>query len=221
MPVWFTARDRHAGKSAPLGRTGQLHVLTAAVLGLTLLGAQSRPPVLSGAGVQPQDCLPDSSAFVRVVLSGAVQHDIDWRNEDMECGGAGISETVVVNGEPTLVTTQTLAFGGVPVGSETPVDLMFKIQVDEGVTGNGLPAKVVINDRASLWYFETSEWGGCTASVTEQTLIYENPFFRRYRLAANGSCAEPSVQYGGAEASETTVGNFEFIGLAVWTEQRD
>ena len=170
-----------------------------------------------------QDCLPDSSAFVRVELSGAVQHRIDWRNEEMECGGAAISETVFDDAEPTMVTFQTLSFEGVPVGAETQVLLMFKIQVEEGATGTSLPAKVMINDQVSQGYFETPEWGGCTANVTEQTLIYENPFFRRYRLAANGSCAEPSVQYpapGGAEASESTVGHFEIIGLAVWTEPR-
>lgn len=177
----------------------------------------------SSAPATAQDCLPDSSAFIRVVLSGAVQHRIDWRNEDMECGGAAISETVFVDGEPMTVAFQTLAFGGVPAGADTEVLLTFKIQVEEGATGTNLPAKVGFNEQASQRYFESSAWGGCTATVTEQTLIYENPYFRRYRLAASGTCAEPSVQYAGpgaAEATESTVGHFEFVGLAVWTEMR-
>jgi hypothetical protein len=140
---------------------------------------------------------------VRVVLSGAVEYSIEWHNDDMECGGQG----------------STLQFGGVPAGAGSHVDLSITIQVEEGATGTDLPASVGVTDRASERYFQTSEVGGCTANVTEQSLIDENPAFRRYRLAANGRCDKPSVQYSpgpGAGVSEITVGHFELIGVAVW-----
>ena len=118
-----------------------------------------------------------------------------------------------------MAATQNVQFEGVPAGANSQVDLVFNIQVDEGATGAGLPARVSITDRASERSFATPGWGGCTVDVTEQGLIDENPAFRRYRLVASGSCTEPSVQYTpgpGAGESAITVGDFEFIGLAVW-----
>lgn len=160
------------------------------------------------ARVESEGCLPDGSGYARVVLSGAVEYSIEWHNDDMECGGHG----------------NTLQFGGVPAGAGSQVDLMFKIQVEEGATGTDLLAMVGITDRASQRSFQTSEGSGCTADVTEQSLIDENPAFRRYRLAANGRCSKPSVQYSpgpGAGVSEITVGDFELVGLAVWMGPRE
>lgn len=189
-----------------------MHRIVLAVLFLTLVVSARRsaqvPSPSRDDARGSQGCLPDGTGYVRVVLSGAVEYSIEWHNDDMECGGHG----------------GTLQFGGVPAGAGSQVDLMFSIEVEEGATGTDLPARVGINDRASERHFQTSEWGGCTADVTEQSIIDENPAFRRYRLAANGSCAQPSVQYagpGGAGASEVVVGDFELIGVAVWMGPRE
>lgn len=226
MSVVLKTRDSSDRKPAALSLRGAAHAVAAALVGLTLLGSQYRQPDRSEvasadaeARAQSEDCLPDGSGSLKVVLSGVVQYDIEWDDDDMECGGMGSSDWIVVDGEPTMVPFQSLHFGGVPAGAGSQVDLKFNIQVEEGATGTDLPAVVGITDRASERYFQTSEPGGCTANVTEQSLIDENPAFRRYRLAANGSCAEPSVQYSpgpGAGVSEITVGDFEFIGIAVW-----
>jgi hypothetical protein len=145
-------------------------------------------------------CLPDGSAFVQVALSGAVQYDIEWHSSDMDCGGFGT----------------TLQFGGVPTGASSHVDLIFDIDVAEGATGTGLPARVQITDRASGRVFQTWEAGGCTASVTENTLLDENPAFRTYKVVANGSCTKTSRQYSpgtGAGVSEITVGDWQIVGV--------
>ncbi|MGD2154354.1 MAG: hypothetical protein PVG79_13880 [Gemmatimonadales bacterium] len=218
MSVVLTTPDSSDRKPAPPGIRGAAHALAAALVGLSLLGSQ-----YAEARAQSQDCLPDGSGFLQVVLSGVVQYDIGWDDEDMTCGGMGSSDWIDVEGQQTQVLFQSVQFQGVPAGASSPVDLMFNIQVEEGATGVDLSVKVGINDHASGRYFATSEWGGCTADVTEQSLIDENPAFRRYRLVVNGSCAEPSVQYagpGGAGASEVTVGDFEFVGIAIWMGPR-
>jgi hypothetical protein len=188
-----------------------------------MLEAQSRPPDRAEAAsavahVQARvssasrddareasgDCLPDGSGFLRVVLSGTLEHDIEWHNDDMECIG--------FNG--------TQRFAGVPVGADSQVDLNFEIQVAEGATGTDLPARVTIYDWGSGSNFGM-EWG-CTATVTEYSLIDENPAFRRYRLVAKGNCAEPAGQLSGPGAGDgtVTIGPFEFAGLAVWQGPR-
>jgi hypothetical protein len=158
--------------------------------------------------VESQGCLPDGSEFVQVVLSGAVEYSIEWHSDDMECGGH----------------RNTLQFGGTPAGASSQIDLMFNIEVEEGATGTNLPARVAINDRASERHFQTSEEGGCTANVTEQSLIDENPAFRSYKLAANGHCSISSLQYSpgpGAGVSEITVGDWQIVGLAFWQGPRE
>ena len=203
MPVWFTMRGRRASKPTRLGQPGVAHVLAAAVLGLTLLGAQSSMPNRTAVAMDSQDCLPDGSGHVRVTLSGAVEYSIEWHDSDLECGGH----------------RNKLQFGGLAAGAGSFVDLTFDIEVEEGATGDGLPARVGITDRASERYFQTSEAGGCLVNVTEHSLIDENPAFRRYKLAANGSCTITSLQYsgpGGAGAAEIAVGDFEIVGIAVW-----
>jgi hypothetical protein len=231
MSVVLTTPDSSNRKPAPLGIRGAAYGLAVALVVLTLLGSQYRQPDRSDVAsadaegrAQSEDCLPDGSGSLSVVLSGAVQYDIEWNDEGMKCGGMGSSDMIVGEGEPRMVLFQSVQFQGVPAVASSPVDLMFNIQVEEGATGAGLSVKVGINDNASGRYFATSEWGGCTADVTEQSVIDENPAFRRYRLAVNGSCVAPSVQYagpGGAGASEITVGDFEFIGIAIWMGPRD
>ncbi len=172
--------------------------------------AQALAPSASSddARVQSEGCLPDGSEFVQVALSGAVEYSIEWHSDDMDCGGHGT----------------TLQFGGVPAGASSQIDLMFDIEVAEGATGTDLPARVAINDRASGRHFQTSEAGGCTATVTEQSLIDENPAFRRYKLVANGYCTKTSKQYSpgpGAGVSEITVGDWQIVGLAFWQGPRE
>jgi len=195
-----------------------MHVLAALVLGLALLGGQcgsadrseaassvadAQTMVTSASrddGGASEGCLPDGSEFVQVALSGVVQYNIEWRSGDMECGGFG----------------NTVHFGGVPAGASSQVDLIFEIEVAEGATGTVLPARVQITDRASGRVFQTWEAGGCTASVTEHTLLDENPAFRTYKVVANGSCTKTSRQYSpgpGAGVAEITVGNWQIVGV--------
>ena len=236
MSVVFKTRDSSDRRPARLGRRGAAHALAAALVGLSLLGLQYRQPDRSEvasaqlaassrdeARAQSEDCLPDGSGSLSVVLSGAVQYDIEWDDEDMGCGGHGSSTVIAGEGEPTIAATQNAMFEGVPAGASSQVDLIFNIQVEEGATGAGLPARVNITDRASERSFATPEWGGCTVDVTEQSLIDENPAFRSYRLVVSGSCTEPSVQYTfpGAGEAAITVGDFEFIGIAVWMGPRN
>jgi len=221
MPIiWFMTYGHRARAPSALGQAKAVRILTAFVLGLALLGGQYRSPDGSKAAsvvahaqaqihspssddarVRSEGCLPDGSGSLKVVLSGTLEHTIEWRNDDMECGG--------ING--------TLQFGGVPAGANTQVDLNFKIEVDEGATGTDLPVRVTIYDWASGSNFAMSG-SGCTANVTEQSLIDENPAYRSYRIAANGGCAEPLGQVSGpgAGVGKIMVGPFEFVGLAVW-----
>lgn len=157
--------------------------------------------------VELNGCLADGSGVLRVDLSGAVQYNIEWQNDDMECGGH----------------RNSVQFEGVPAGAGSRVALGFTIELAEGATGAGVPAKVGITDHASGRFFQTSEPGGCTVNVPEQSLIEENPAFRMYRITATGSCTVPSVQYSpgpGAGVSKITVGDFEFVGLAFWQGPR-
>ena len=220
MPVWFMTRGRRARTPAPLSRPRAAHVLIALVLGLALLGGQYRSPDPSVAAsavadqqekdpsastddarMRSQGCLPDGTGSLKVVLSGALDHNIEWQDDDLDCGGS--------NG--------TLQFGGVPAGADARVDLNFKIEVEEGATGTDLLARVTIYDQGSGSNFAMSE-SGCTVNVTEQSLIEENPAYRTYRMVANGSCAEPLNQLSGpgAGVGRITVGSFDFVGLAFW-----
>ena len=153
-----------------------------------------------------------------MVLSGAVQYDIEWDDDDMSCGGHGGNTWINVDGEQQRASIQNAQFEGVPAGASSQVDLVFNIRVDEGATGAGLPGRVNISDRGSGRVFATPT-GVCTFDVTEQSLIDENPAFSQYRLVASGSCSEPAVQHSpgpGAGEAAITIGDFEFAGIAVW-----
>ena len=206
MPNWFPTRDRLASEPARVSPPRPVLALTALLLGLALLGAQrlsaDRAATASTvAGEWQEGCLEDGSGFLRVSLAGALEHDIEWRNDDMECGGM----------------RGTVQFGGVPSGATQQVDLNFTIDAEEGATGTGVPVRVTIYDRESGSNFAMSG-SGCTADVTEQSLIDENPAFRMYRVVANGTCSEPLNQLTGpgAGTGEVTVGPFEFTGLGFW-----
>jgi hypothetical protein len=197
--------------------TARFTVSVGVLAGLLLFGAQA------GALAQNEGCLEMGGGLLQVSLSGAVQYDIEWDNEDMDCGGFGSSDMIVVDGEMRTVPFQSVQIGGVVTGTGNHVDLFFNIQVPEGETGADLPTKVGMNDRASGRNYATQAWDGCSTTVTEQTPIQENPAFRSYRLVAIGSCSAPSVQYagpGGVGASEVTVGDFELTAVAVWMGPR-
>jgi len=207
MHVWFLTRDRHACLPQRLSPPKPARVLIALMLGLALLAGQRLSPDHTVAANAIADsraqegCLEDGSGSLKVELSGALEHDIHWANDDMECGGM----------------RGTVQFGGVPSGATEQVDLNFTIDAEEGATGTGLPVRVTIYDRASRSNFAMSGYG-CAANVTEQSVIEENPAFRMYRVAANGTCSEPLKQLSGpgAGTGEVTVGSFEFVGLAFW-----
>jgi hypothetical protein len=189
--------DRHAARR---GLFGLLVLLAAAP---TLCTAATPAPSAPG-------CLPSGDGFFRARLSGAVNAELDWRNQDMECSGsirpAGDGLRLrFKHAEPT---------GGALV-------FVFGItELKEGARGTALPVNVTVIREGSGEFFATQGDRRCTIDRIEQRPLAGIPLRKRsYRVTVRGFCTQPARAVKGDGAILIT--RFDYAGRVDFETEED
>jgi len=196
--------------SSPRART----ILTgvACWLWATFCGA-GEASVADAAAAKPATlCLPEGGGFLRARLSGAVDADLSWNNEDTECSGA----TRPSGGVRIRFSHD---FGKTPAGGELRLVLLFGIPgLREGMPSHDLPVNLTIIREGAGEFFGTRGDDKCSIEKLEQRAIAGIPMRNRsYRVTARGFCTQPARAVTGDGV--ILVSRFDFTGRVDYSEE--
>lgn len=183
------------------------------VFALAACKVHAQPPA-NDADAAPRTaapaCLPNGDGYLRARLAGAVQRELDWGNEGMECTGAV---------RPTD--------GGIRMRFSTPgsadedgnrLVLVFGAKLSEGKSARLVPVNVTIMREGAGEFFSTQGDDKCTLEEVTQEPIQGIPRrSRSYRVAVRGFCTEPARAVRGQGA--VLVSRFDFAGRVDFDEE--
>jgi len=147
-------------------------------------------------------CLPDGGGFLRARLSGALEAELDWGNEDLECTGAvrpvdgGIRMRFARDGKP----------------GELRLAIVFGIAtLREGKSASAVPVNVTIMREGAGEFYSTQGDDKCMLDRVRQEPLVGIPHRNRsYRIVARGFCMEPARAVNGAGA--VLLSRFDYAG---------
>lgn len=158
------------------------------------------------AGAAPSEvtagCLATGNGYVRAKLRGALDMDLAWRNDEMECTGGARPD-----GQGLRVS-----FAG-PIHSDgRRLRLVFGIQdAPEGLSGRARPTNLTVIFEGEKRLFATRGDDKCTVDDLQQQRIGAlGGKHRTWRVVARGFCIEPATVLNGDERLLMTT--FDFAG---------
>lgn len=182
-----------------------------AVLAITsLLACKVHAQVASTASIDAAPaaaalpCLPDGSGYLRARLKGALDAELDWGNQEIDCTGA-VRPT---DGGLRLRFTGRLG----QKGTEQQLVLVFGIAgLREGANARTLPVNVTVIREGTGEFYGTRGDDKCMLDEVRQTPLVGIPHrTRTYRLEARGFCTEPARSVEGSGA--VLMSRFDFAG---------
>lgn len=149
-------------------------------------------------------CLPTGNGFVRAKLRGALDLDLAWRNDEMECTGGSRPDGSGLR----------VSFAG-PVQSDgRRLRLVFGIDdAPEGTSGSARPTNLTVIFEGEKRLFATRGDDKCTIDDLQQQRIGAldgKP--RTWRVVARGFCIGPATALNSDERILMTT--FDFAGQA-------
>lgn len=186
-----------------VGRAAVLFAL-AAILACKV-HAQDASPASSDVAA-PQSCLPDGSGYLRARLKGAIDAELDWTNDHVECTGAV---------RPTDGGLRVRFTGQVGGSAGTPPQrlvLVFGIAgLREGAAARALPVNVTVIREGTGEFYGTRGDDKCTLDQVRQSPLVGIPHRARvYRIEVRGFCSEPARAVEGPGA--LLISRFDFAG---------
>jgi hypothetical protein len=170
-----------------LGATCKVHAQTPA-------GADSAPTPKAAAA-----CLPDGRGFLKARLSGAVQTELDWGNEGMDCTGA-----VRPDGGIRMRFSHSDGDGRLV--------LLFGVAgLREGKSAKALPVNVTVIREGKGEFYSTQGDNKCTLDEVRQEPLVGAPHrTRSYRIIARGFCTQPARALRGEGV--ILMSRFDYVG---------
>lgn len=180
--------------------------LPIALAATTLASAGNNPvqtPVTDSTNLQVQ-CLPGNEAFLHARLNGAINAELSWSGNQLNCAGS-----VRPNAEGIR-----LRFSEVGKNGEPHLVLLFGVTgLKEGQTGKALPANLTIIREGTGEFYGTQGDNKCTMDEIRQEPLQGIPLRQRaYRVTARGFCTQPARALNGDGAILIT--RFDFVGRA-------
>lgn len=140
-------------------------------------------------------CLPAQGAFLRATLRGAVNADLNWHSDEVQCDGSmrpdGTGLRISVAGPLTNAT------GG------TPRKLRFVFGIDSAAKGLALPTNLTVIIEGEGLLFATRGDARCTTDRLQR-----NTDGISGRLDARGFCTGPALTLDGNQ--RLLVSTFDF-----------
>ena len=168
----------------------------------------------SGAATSGQaagGCLPGERGFLQASLRGAIQAELDWHGDTIECEGGA---------RPDGLGIRLSVAGKAPGGQ--PLRLVFGIAVRPGEsTSRPLPTNLTVIVENQNRVFSTLGDSRCTVeSLVQQPLPATGTAGKTvpaYRIAARGFCVAPATTLDGAE--RLYIDRFDIAALARFTKE--
>jgi hypothetical protein len=145
-------------------------------------------------------CLPDGGGFLNARLAGAVQAELVWGNEGMECTGA-----VRPDGGIRIRFSNQDGDGGRLV-------LLFGVAgLREGQSARALPVNVTVIREGLGEFYSTQGDDKCTLDEVRQEPLVGIPHrSRSYRIIARGFCTHPARAVRGEGV--ILLSRFDYVG---------
>ncbi|WP_218042553.1 hypothetical protein [Steroidobacter gossypii] len=149
----------------------------------------------------PAICLPDGRGYLNARLSGALQTELVWGNEGMECTGAVRPD----GGLRIRFSHPDSASGGRLV-------LLFGVAgLREGQSAKALPVNVTVIREGQGEFYSTQGDNKCTLDEVAQEPIAGIPHrSRSYRISARGFCTGPAREVNGDGV--VLLSRFDYVG---------
>jgi len=150
-------------------------------------------------------CLPDGGGYLRARLSGAIDTELSWNRDGIECTGA-VRPT---DGGIRMRFTGKLS--GTDAGNGQLV-LVFGIAgLREGQHARAMPVNVTVIREGSGEFYGTQGDDKCTLDEITQVPIHGLPHrARSYRVVARGFCTKPARAVRGNGA--LLISRFDYAG---------
>ncbi len=146
-------------------------------------------------------CLPDGGGYLKARLSGALQTELVWGNDGLECTGA-----VRPDGGLRIRFSH-------PDGSDGGrLVLLFGVAgLREGQSAKALPVNVTVIRQGQGEFYSTQGDNKCTLDEVSQQPITGIPHkFRSYRVSARGFCTGPAREVNGDGV--VMLSRFDYVG---------
>ena len=187
----------------------RLHsLLVNAVIGLLTLGASckvhAQPPAARDDVTNqpaPASCLPDGHGYLKARISGALQAELAWGNDDTECTGA-------VRPDGGL----RIRFSRYERLDDSRLVLLFGVAgLREGQSAKDLPVNVTVIREGKGEFYSTQGDNKCTLDDVKQEPLVGPPHrTRSYRITARGFCTQPARAVRGDGA--VLLSRFDYAG---------
>jgi len=153
-------------------------------------------------------CLPGGNGYLRARIRGALNLDIDWHNNEIECDGGPRP-----NGSGLRVS-----FAGPQHADGRRLRMVFGVsEAKEGTQGRELPTNLTVIFEGEQRLFATRGDDRCTVDKLEQERLGALGGPRRsYRVIASGFCISPASTLDGK--GRILVTRFDFAGNAVFED---
>ena len=197
--------DRLTCRGWPRDSTALRGALACAVFLASACGAgpdQKGALAASQEPLPPVYCLPDGGGFLRARLSGAINLELDWGNEDTQCTGAV---------RPTDGGIR-MRFSRTTASIDSNLVVVFGIaNLEEGRSAKSLPVNVTVIREGEGEFFSTQGDDKCMLDEVSQEAIIGIPNrSRSYRIVARGFCTEPARAVRGPGV--VLMSRFDFAG---------
>ena len=179
-------------------------------------GATPAPPAAplarktrATASQHPLSCLPGGNGYLRARIRGALDLDIDWHNNEIECDG----------GPRPDGSGLRVSFAG-PIHSDgRRIRMVFGVSdTKEATGGRELPTNLTVIFEGEQRLFATRGEDRCTVDKLAQERVgaLGGPK-RSYRIVASGFCISPVSNLSGNDRILVT--RFDFAGAATFEDQ--
>jgi hypothetical protein len=192
-----------------------LRLARSGVFALALILTQScnATPPENSATVAESGCFSVGGGYLRARLRGALDLDLNWKNEEMQCEGGPRPP-----GKDNRSNGIRVSIGGPLRGDGHRVRLVFGVAgVGEGRGGQALRTNLTILFEGEQRIFATQGDDKCTVdSLTQERVEVLGPGRAVYRVVARGFCLGPATSLSRDERVIMT--SFDFAGRVEFSD---
>ena len=170
-------------------------------------GSKSAPPGVADK-IHTAGCLPGGNGYLRARIRGALNLDINWHNNEIECDG----------GPRPNGSGLRMSFAGPQHADGRRLRMVFGVSdAKEGTQGRELPTNLTVIFEGEQRLFATRGDDRCIVDKLEQERLGALGGPRRsYRVIASGFCISPASTLDGT--GRILVTRFDFAGNAVFED---
>jgi hypothetical protein len=168
--------------------------------------AQKPPPAPPAAS----PCLPAGDGYLKARLSGAIDTELNWGNDEVECTGAV---------RPTDGGIRMRFRQKSDDGKRPQLVIVFGIaNLHEGQPAKTLPVNITVIREGAGEFYSTQGDDKCMLDKVEQQPIIGIPNrSRSYRIVARGFCTEPARAVRGKGV--VLLSRFDYAGRVDFAEE--